>query len=251
MTQSSEKSRNPTDRPVTHAGVFETMGSAGTVRERQADFGALVLAVALHFWGGAGAATSLFDLSSFSDLVRSSVTTRLEASIEVDAPEPPEPEPEEPEPEQVEEPEPEKLEAPDAPEPETAVEPEPAPAAAEASAVLTSQPDPDEPLDLTGEGFISGTGTRFSGGVTTADGTSSKAVRNLAARGDGVEGARGKTDGARGTAPPAIDKSRPAGLPPGANWNACGFLPRPTQNKSTRRACASSSLWVLMGAPLR
>lgn len=204
------------------------MGRGGTVRERQADFGALILAVALHIWGGADAATSLFDISSFSNLVRSSVVTRLEASIEVDAPEPPEPEPEpeEPEPEPEEEPEPiEKLEAPEAPESETAEEPEAAPAAAEAGKLLTSEPEPDEPLDLTGEGFISGTGTRFSGGVTAADGTSSKAVRNLAARGDGVKGAQGKKDGARGTAPPAVDKSRPAGLPPGANWNACGFPP--------------------------
>jgi protein TonB len=224
MTQSSEKSRSPSERPVIRSTSFETLGSGGTVRERQADIGALVLAVALHFWGGAGAATSLFDLSSFTNLVRANVTSRLEATVEV---EPPEPEPEQAEePEPDEEPEPEEaLQAPEAPESETAVEPEAAPAAAEAGKVLTSEPDPEEPLDLTGEGFISGTGTRFSGGVTTNDGTSTKAVRNLAARGDGVQGAQGKTEGARGTAPPAVDKSRPAGLPPGANWNSCGFPP--------------------------
>lgn len=224
MTQSSEKSRSPSDTPVTRSGVFETLGGGGTSREKLADFAALILALALHAWGGANATTSLFDLSSFSHLVRSSVMTRLEATIDVEPPEPePEPEPErepEPEPEPVEE-----LQAPDIPEEENAPEPEAAPAAAESGKVLTSEPEPDEPLDLTGEGFISGTGSRFSGGVTTSDGTSNKAVRNVDARGDGVQGAQGKTDGARGTAPPAVDKSRPAGLPPGANWNTCGFPP--------------------------
>lgn len=206
--------------------MFEAMGSGASVRERQADFGAMIIAFALHFGGGAEAATTLFDMSAFSSLVRSAVTTRLEASVDIEREEiPKEPEPE-PEPEEVPEPEePKELEAPPAPEEDVATPPEAAPAAAEAGKLLTSEPEPDEPLDLTGEGFISGTGTRFSGGVTTADGTSNKAVRNLAARGDGVPGAQGKTERAQGTAPPAVDKSRPAGLPVGANWNACGFPP--------------------------
>jgi protein TonB len=222
MTQSSEKSREPSERPVMRSGVFEAMGSGASVRERQADFGALILAFALHFGGGAEAATSLYDLSAFSSLVKSTVDERLEASVEIeqeDVPEKPEPEPE-PEVEEPVEPE-----APPAPESEVAAPPEAAPAAAEAGKLLTSEPEPDEPLDLTGEGFISGTGTRFSGGVTTADGTSDKAVRNLAARGDGVPGAQGKTEGAKGTAPPAVDKSRPAGLQLGDSWNTCGFPP--------------------------
>lgn len=209
------------------AGIFETMGSSATVRERQADIGALILAFALHFGGGAEAATTLFDLSAFSSLVRSVVGARLEASIDIQQEEVPEkPEPEEPEPE-PEEPEPEEPEpeAPPVKESEVAAAAEAAPAAAEAAKVLTSEPEPDEPLDLTGEGFISGTGTRFAGGVTTADGTSDKAVRNVGARGDGVPGAQGKTEGAKGTAPPAVDKSRPARLTPGDSWNNCGFPP--------------------------
>lgn len=198
-------------------------------RELQADFGALIIAAALHFWGGASAATSLFDLSAFTSLVRSNVVERLGATIDIEQEQeeaPPEEE-EEPPPEEVPEPEPEPLEpleAPEAPEDETMNEPEAAPAAAEAGKVLTSEPDPNEPLDLTGEGFISGTGTRFSGGVTARDGTAKTAVRDRRARGGGVEGAQGKAEGSKATQP-FVDKSKPAGLPIGANWNSCGFPP--------------------------
>jgi len=73
--------------------------------------------------------------------------------------------------------------------------------------VLTAPADPDEPLDLTGEGFISGEGTRFAGGTTSAKGTSTKAVRSGVTSPDGVPDGKGKAD-----APPAptVDRSRPA-----------------------------------------
>jgi periplasmic protein TonB len=203
--------------------LFEVMGVAHSLKERRADILALLVAAALHTWGGASAATSLHDVGFFAKAVRSETAARLETSIDIETvekePEPVQPEPE-PEPEPVE-PEPQEAPLPlptDAP-----VAPEaPAPAAAEAGEVLTSEPDPNEPLDLTNEGFISGTSTRFSGGVTTSDGTSKTAVRNQAARSGGVEGAKGKAEGT--VAPPPVDKSRPAGiLPISGSWQSCGF----------------------------
>lgn len=228
MTESSDNPEKPARTGTAQAGIFRPMGKSST-REVQADLGALIIAVALHAWGGASAAASLFDLNSFTSLVRSNVIERLEASIDIEPEqleEPPEEEEEpKPEPEPVEEPEPEPVDIPAPTEDPMPTEPEATPAAAESGKVLTSEPDPNEPLDLTGEGFISGNGTRFSGGVTTADGTAKSAVRNRAARDGGVEGARGDKEGAKGTAPPAVDRSQPAGLPLGANWNSCGFPP--------------------------
>jgi protein TonB len=60
--------------------------------------------------------------------------------------------------------------------------------------------------------------------VTAATGTSDKAVRDRRATGGGVEGSQGKKEEAKNPAP-VIDKSRPAGLPVGANWKSCGFPP--------------------------
>lgn len=79
---------------------------------------------------------------------------------------------------------------PPAPEPEVKNEPPPAPhpapheatpppAPAQAGKVLTQEPDPNEPVDLTGNTIISGNADSFAGGVTAANGTSKTAVRGL------------------------------------------------------------------------
>jgi protein TonB len=105
------------------------------------------------------------------------------------------------------------------PQPETA----PPPAAAEAGKVLTAEPDPDEPVDLTGEGFVTGTGDRFAGGVTASSGTSKTAVRNAAASPTGV-GTGSKAP--LGPPTPAVDLSRPPRLASASrNWDDCPFPP--------------------------
>jgi protein TonB len=79
--------------------------------------------------------------------------------------------------------------------------------------VLTAEPDPNEPLDLTGNTFVQGSAESYAGGVTARAGTSNTAVKDLGARGDGVVGGRGKD--------PAGDQSR-AARPIDEEWN-CPF----------------------------
>ncbi len=154
---------------------------------------AVVGALLVHGTAAARAATSLFDVGDYARQVRTHVVDRLRLRVDIDVDQPkPEPKPPEPEPEPP---------APE-PEPKPAAEPLPKefdepplatdqpPPAAEAAKVLTQEPDPDEPLDLTNEGFISGSGTRFAGGVTAADGTSKTAVRSQGAKAGGVPGGK-------------------------------------------------------------
>src|SRR5690606_27963066 len=96
--------------------------------------------------------------------------------------------------------------------------------AAEAGKVLTSEPDPNEPLDLTDQGFLSGSGTRFAGGVTAPDGTSDKAVRNRNARANGVPAGTGTAPAAPIAREPARDLSAPAKPSVSGGWN-CPFPP--------------------------
>src|SRR5690606_19009709 len=79
--------------------VFELMGVAGSLKEKQADIWALVVAVILHTWGGASAATSLYDLGFFADAVRAETAARLETTVDIETTKQEEPEPAEPEPE--------------------------------------------------------------------------------------------------------------------------------------------------------
>lgn len=168
---------------------------------------ALLGTLATHAFVGVAAALSLVDMRDFTSSVLTHVAERMHLAYDVDVTPPPPPPPPEPEPE----PEPEKEPEPPPPTPAEAApapptnEP-PAPAAAEAGKVLTAEPDPDEPLNLTGEGFITGNGDRFSGGVTAATGTSKTAVRNTAAIATGTPGGQGKAP----APPPTKDLARPA-----------------------------------------
>lgn len=81
--------------------------------------------------------------------------------------------------------------------------------------MLAAEPDPDEPLDLTGNTFVQGNADYYAGGVTASKGTATQAVRSTAARGDGVVGGTG-------TAPSSgVDRSRAAGTVD-KNWD-CPF----------------------------
>src|SRR5262249_50071277 len=116
-------------------------------------------------------------------------------------------------------PEPEPEVPKEAPPPKAAA-PQPAtpPAAAQAGKVLTADPDPDEPVDLTGNGFVQGTGDTFAGGVTSSDGTSHTAVRDLGAAGS-AEAVVGEKPGPKA---PTADLSRKA-KPLSTGWDHCGF----------------------------
>lgn len=212
-------------------GIFARVEAIGKGSSRVGWLIACGFAFIVH-GGGGYAAHYLHDVHGFVQLVSDTVSARLTATVDIE--DFPEPEPEvvepEPEPEVAEpEPEPEVLEpepTPLAPVPSTEDAPTdeaPPPAAAEAGQILAAEPDPNEPLDLTADGFITGNGTSFAGGKTASNGTSKKAVRSSNARAGGVPGGKGKTEGARPA--PAVDKSRPPGLPPAGYWDRCGFPP--------------------------
>jgi periplasmic protein TonB len=179
---------------------------------------AFVLALCLHLLVGSRVFLGLVEIGDFARRVHAGVREKIRRDVEVDIQ--PEPQPE-PEPQPVPEPEPE-------PEPEPAkplpakpppaarpVEPPPAPAAAQAGRVLTAEPAPDEPLDLTDNAFVQGNADHYAGGITASKGTATQAVRNPAARPEGVIGGTG-------TAPaPAVDRSRAAGTVE-KNWD-CPF----------------------------
>lgn len=183
--------------------------------ERESRFGVLIglwLALVIHGAAGAQAARNLYEVESFAEAVQGYVRNNLQLQIDIDTtpPPPPPPPPEPPPPE----PEPEKAPPP----PPQANEPPPPPAPAEAPKVLTSEPDPDAPLDLTDE-IVTGEGA-LHGGITSSSGTAKQVVRDVKAVATGVPGGTG-------TAPapvraPVEDKSRPA-APMGTSWNDCGF----------------------------
>lgn len=175
--------------------------------------GALLLHGACVAWG----LVSLYRLSEFADEVKTSVDENQRATLNVEvvrprplpavpsAPPAPEPPP----------PPPPKSETPPPPRPAAA----PVPAAAQAGKILARKPSPQEPLDLTDQGFVTGNGDSYAGGVTTSAGTSKTAVTQRNARGAGAAG----VGSAAGPAAPARDLSRVA-VPATRNWN-CGFPP--------------------------
>jgi periplasmic protein TonB len=125
--------------------------------------------------------------------------------IEVMRDEPPPPPPPAPEPEAKPE------EAPPPPAPVAKAVPHdappPAPAPAQAAKVLTQEPDPNEPVDLTGNTIVQGNADAYAGGTTSANGTSTRAVRALASP-NGVPNGAG-TSQAKHIGP---DLSRPASV---------------------------------------
>jgi periplasmic protein TonB len=178
----------------------------------------LLGALGLHGAAGVQAAANLYEMENFSIGVSQYVKNNLQLQIDIDStPPPPPPPPAAPPPPEAE---PEK--APPPPPPQAANEPPPPPPApAEAGKVLTSDPDPDEPVDLTRDSFVTGNG-EFRGGITSGSGTAKTAVRDLKAQPGGVPGGAGTAPAAPVVKAPEKDLSRPA-APASLNWHDCGF----------------------------
>lgn len=203
-----------------------TLGSRAT---RTGVLVGIAAAVALHGAGAAQAYASPFELASWAGDARAQMQAILGTTYDLEVekpPPPPPPEPEKEEPEPPKEAEAPKPVAPPTPRAEprakAVAKAEPAPAAAQAGKILTQEPSPDEPVDLTGQGFVTGNAETFAGGVTAAAGTSKTAVYDPNARPDGVVGGKGTAP-----APPAPvgpDRSRPA-RPAEVTWAACAFPP--------------------------
>lgn len=181
---------------------------------------AIVAALVLHAGAAAAAGTAMMygDIFAWANNVRLTVSAKL-SLYEVEVAKEPDPPPPEPPKEEVkEEPKPEVAPPKDAPKDE----PPPPPAAAQAGAVMTQEPAKDEPVDLTGNTFVTGSGSTYAGGTTSAQGTSKTAVYNPAATPTGVPGGTGTV-----AAPPVQtrkeDKSRVPGLLGSVDWNDCPF----------------------------
>lgn len=101
-----------------------------------------------------------------------------------------------------------------------AATPPPPPAPAQAAKVLTAEPKPDEPLDLTGNTIVQGNADSFAGGFTTSNGTNNTAVNAMPSP-TGVPGGTGQVQ-APPPPPPGPDRSRTASLGGGGEWS-CPF----------------------------
>jgi protein TonB len=99
--------------------------------------------------------------------------------------------------------------------------PPPPPPPAQAGKVLTAEPDPNEPVDLTGNTIVTGNADSYAGGTTTSNGTSATAVRGAASP-TGKPGGTGAPTAA--PAPVGPDRSHAAVLGGGKEWS-CPFPP--------------------------
>jgi protein TonB len=92
---------------------------------------------------------------------------------------------------------------------------------AQAAAVLTKAAAPDDPVDLTGDGFVVGSASKYAGGETTAGGTTPHLVRGPT----GPVGASSEPPSPRARiATFERDRSRRASVMGGAEWH-CPFPP--------------------------
>lgn len=164
--------------------------------------------------------TAMFEIASFARTVQLVVMERQLSSVDVEVPDKPEPPPPPPVEEEKKE---DEVKPPEPPAPEQKAGEAPPPAPAEAGKILAQEPNPDEPVDLTGDGFLTGNSDRYAGGTTASTGTSKTAVRDVKAKPGGTEGGKGVKPGATGGGGPAKDSSRPA-TPTSRSWN-CGFPP--------------------------
>lgn len=200
---------------------------------------ALVVAFLLHGTAVARTALMSIDLLRWSKSVQGKIAIRLTDEIDLDTSKPVEPPPPQPPPE----PEQEKAPTPAAANAAAPEAPPPPPEAAQAGKVLTAEPDPNDPVDLTGGGFVTGTGTSYAGGVTQANGTGKTAVYNPAAKATGVPGGTG-------TAPAPVvvaagpDKSRGAGLSGASEWKC----PWPAEAEAEQIDEAFVKVQVAVGA---
>lgn len=178
-------------------------------------------AIVLHLAGaGAAVGVGLYeDIHAWQRGIRDIVSYALsqyEMEVVKDTPPPPPPEPDK---EKPPEPEPEKS----TPPPPQANPEAPPPPPTEAAKVLTAAPDPNEPVDLTGNTFVTGNGDTFKGGQTSTQGKGDKPVYNPAAAHTGVVGGTGTAPAPPPPPPPKEDRSRVAGLLGSSDWNDCPF----------------------------
>ena len=191
-----------------------------TMGERQNRLGmavGLAFALTVHGAGAAHGFASLLDMSAFAALVQSAVRDDIRSTYAVEmAPEKPPPPP------PVEEVKPEPVPQARVPSRGPQTEAPPPPSPAQAGKLLTAATDPDAPLDLTGDGFVTGDGDRYVGGVTSSKGLSTTPVRQALTKPVGKVGGTG--NGRPDAVATKPDLSRHP-VPMDTVWNDCGFPP--------------------------
>lgn len=195
-------------------------------------------ALLVHAAGAGEAARLANDMGGWAYEARSRVRAYLGHIYDIELvppppPPPPPPAPEEPPPEP-------KAAPPPAPAQKPVAREEARPAPAQAGKILTQEPTPDEPVDLTGMGFVTGNADSYAGGVTASNGTSAKAVHNLNAAPGGVPGGTGTAP-----APPPPDISQPAALDGDTDWNDC---PWPSEALAEQIESQRVTIVVTVGA---
>lgn len=177
--------------------------------------GAFLVAILLH--GTATAKTLLHspELFNWGRDIENRVLLNLTETIDIETEKPKPPPPPEPPKEE------EKVKAAEPPPTPKDIPPPPPPEAAQAGKVLTQDPDPNAPVDFTGDGFISGNGAQYTGGITQAGGTSTKPVYNPNARATGVPNGTGAPAPQVQVGP---DRSRAASRSGSDEWR-CDFPP--------------------------
>jgi len=109
-----------------------------------------------------------------------------------------------------------------APPPKAHEAPPPPPPPAQAAKVLTQEPKPDEPIDLTGNTIVQGNADSFAGGFTAGNGTNTTAVKTMPSP-TGVPGGTGVPQAnPPPPAAPKVSKARAASLGGGSEWS-CPF----------------------------
>ncbi|MDI1435987.1 energy transducer TonB [Polyangium sorediatum] len=189
----------------------------------------LVLALLSHGYASAQAMTALFDMRRAVGEMRQGLHEFFWTEYDIDLTpkneDKPKPEekPPEPEPEPEAPPPVPQAKAEKAPE-EEVPDNSPPPPPSQAAKVLTQEPDEEEPVDMTGQGFVSGEGSGPSYGMVSAQGTGKTPTYNKAASLDGKEGGTGTGKGGPPPAPTGPDLSKAAGLVGSSAWD-CPFPP--------------------------
>lgn len=211
-----ERDRDPLARVV----------SLGDRAARTGTIIGLLLALSSHGYASARAMMALFDMQHAVGEIRQGLHEYFWTEYDIDLTpkdqEKPKPEEKPPEPEPEAPPEP--VPAPKEKAPAKEEDPyDPPPAPAQAAKVLTQEPDSDEPMDMTGQGFVTGDGTGPGYGMVSAAGTAKTPTFDRNASLSGKEGGTG-TGSSAPPPPPGPDLSKPAGLVGGTGWD-CPFPP--------------------------
>jgi protein TonB len=227
-------------RPMTFSAEREPLDKALKIGDRAGTTIIATLFLALFLHGTASARTLLNspELFNWARAVENRVTINLTETIDIETEKPKPPPPPEPPPE-------EEKAKPFEPPIQKDVPPPPPPEAAQAGKVLTQDPDPNAPVDFTGDGFVSGNGESYVGGITQAGGKGTHPTYNPNGRATGVPNGTGAPTAA--PAPVGPDRSRAASRAGSDEWH-CDFPPEADAEQIDE---AFVTLQVVVGADSR